>query len=177
MDAQIKPIDELLIDDIIEREGDQFTDDPADRGGATKYGITQRSWDKYTQQHISKLPHVAYVRDLDELRAREFYRVMYVQPLAWIDDLALRELVLDSAVNCGAERVVKWLQRASGCIAVDGIIGPETRARVNNYGNPTALYPLILIARFKHYAKLVKTDPTQLRFIEGWVNRACEFIR
>lgn len=177
MDTQIRSVDDLIIDSIIEREGDMFTDDPLDRGGATKYGITQKSWGAYIDpdKRLFPLSWPAHVRDITEVHARKFYHVMYVAPLNWIEDAPLRELVIDSAVNCGAERVTKWLQRAAMCTVADGVIGPETRRRVHERG-AAIIYSLVLIARFKHYAAIVHRDPTQARFIEGWINRACEFI-
>jgi lysozyme family protein len=178
MGDQIKSIDDLMINAILKREGSTFTDDPADRGGATKYGITQRAWTEALRtQHVIDRG-VLDVRDLTEQLAREFYRAMYVQPLAWIDDLELRELVIDCAVNHGAERAVKWMQRAAGCMAVDGVIGPETRKLVNTFPART-LRALILIARFKFYAQIatdqMPMDP-DAKFLRGWINRACEFI-
>jgi len=176
MDTQIRSIDDLIIDAILAREGAAFTDDPLDHGGATKYGITSRAWEAYVaQQHGIGVPAIS-VEFINESDARKFYHAMYVEPLAWIEDVELRELVIDSAMNCGAERVTKWLQSAAMCIEIDGVIGPETRRRVHERG-PAIIYTLILIARLKHYARIVKKDPTQARFIEGWINRACEFIR
>jgi lysozyme family protein len=176
----IRSIDALMIDDILEREGSTFTDDPLDRGGATKYGITQKSWDAYFTQRMAQGPALnrtpLYVNALTEQHAREFYDIMYVQPLRWIDDIELRELVLDCAVNHGATRATMWLQRAAGCLAIDGVIGPETRKLVNVF-KATTLHTLIVIARLKFYAAIVKNDLSQVRFLAGWINRTCEFIR
>src|SRR5690606_41674791 len=59
---------ELIIDDIIRREGTAYTEHPSDRGGATKYGITQSTWDDYWMWQYaedgSELP--ANVRDITE---------------------------------------------------------------------------------------------------------------
>jgi lysozyme family protein len=176
MDLQIRSVNDLLIDRIIEREGSTFTDDPADRGGATKYGITQHAWEEYCKRYISTLPHVASVRDLDEPRAREFYWWMYVEPLAWIDDVLLRELMIDSAVNCGAMRATKWLQRAASCIAIDGVIGPETRMKVNSatVSQLCAIHRSVIDQREDHYINLCVRDPSQLRFLKGWMRRLRE---
>jgi len=180
----IRSIEDLMIDDILEREGSTFTDDPVDRGGATKFGVTQKSWMFFLAQTSDhdKLLRVLpdHVRDITELHARFFYSVMFYRPLAWIDDIELRELVLDSSVNHGAARATKWLQRAAGCAEIDGVIGPETRKLVNSFGHAPGvnpLYALILIARLKFYVEIVLSDPSQVRFLRGWMNRITEFIR
>lgn len=175
----IRSIEDLMIDDILEREGSEFTNDPLDRGGATKFGITQRSWERYLNAGSAgnRLTLPSFVRDITEPEAREFYAVTYYRPLAWINDIELRELVLDSAVNCGADRAVKWLQRASSCLAIDGVIGPETRMRVNEFGNATRgidagpLRRMVIDQREDHYIDVCKRDPSQLRFLSGWMKR------
>lgn len=177
MDTQIKSIDDHLIDGILSREGATFTDDPLDHGGATKFGITQRAWMSYLQQHVRPgTPLPAHVAEITEPMAREFYRVMYVAPLAWIDDVLVRELVIDSSINCGATRAVKWLQRAANCVAIDGIIGPETRKRVNAT-MPAALMDALFAQRMDHYIDICVREPAQLRFLKGWWHRLREFIQ
>lgn len=175
MTATIRSIEDLMIDDILEREGSEFTNDPLDRGGATKFGITQRTWTQYV--NLFPLAAPIDVANITEPEARKFYAVMYYRPLAWINDIELRELVLDSAVNCGAELAVKWLQRASSCLAIDGVIGPETRMRVNEFGNATRgidagpLRRMVIDQREDHYIAVCKRDPSQLRFLSGWMKR------
>ena len=174
MDAQIRSLDDLLIDGILAREGETFTNDPADRGGATRFGITQGAWDEYIKVpgRVFRALHVA---QLTEDEAREFYRVCYVAPLAWIDDVHLRDLVIDSAVNCGADRTTKWLQRAAACTAIDGVIGPETRKLVNSR-DARGLICAVVEQRVEHYINLVVAQPSQLKFLRGWWFRVKEFI-
>lgn len=176
MDTQIRSLDDLLIDAILAREGSTFTDDPADRGGATKFGITQRAWDLYIDRVTMRtvmLPHL--VHDITEDQARAFYATCYVAPLAWINDIRLRDLMVDSAVNCGADRSTKWLQRAAACTAIDGVIGPETRKLVNSR-DARGLVRAVVEQRVEHYINLVVADPAQLKFLRGWWFRVKEFI-
>ncbi len=177
MDLQIKSIDDHIIDRLLEREGSEFTDDPLDRGGATKYGITQRSWNTYLSRILPVIELPVHVRDLTEPQARDFYRVMYVEPCAWIDEPTLRELVIDTAVHCGAKRAVSWLQYAALCRDIDGIVGPETRRMVNTaYAQKLAATHRHLIdLRENHYIDLCVRNPSQLRFLKGWMSRLREF--
>ncbi len=163
--------DDEIIDGILRREGSTFTDRSDDRGGSTKYGITQRTWDEYRNRFTDEPTSVA---DITEPDARLFYSSMYVRPLSWIVEFGLRELVIDCAVNHGATRAVKWLQEAAG-VKADGIIGPMTRAAVNT-GSPFMLHADVLRTRLCFYADIVVSDPSQLSNLRGWINRACEFI-
>jgi lysozyme family protein len=169
--------DRQIIDEIIRREGGSaFTNDPVDRGGATKYGITQRAWDDYLrkwQQHTTdRLPRE--VQSLKHHHAVGFYRSEHVTPMLWIEDTDLRHLVIDCAVNHGPGRARRWLQEAAG-VKVDGLIGPVTRGAVND--QPDVAYRNMLHLRIAFFGSIVVNDPTQLRFLRGWLNRACEFIR
>lgn len=163
-----------IIDDIIRREGSTYTNDPADRGGSTKYGVTQRAWDDYIAHDPSHAP-ARDVAALTEEMARKFYEDVYVTPFEWIRKDGLRNLVIDSAIQHGTPRAVRWLQSAAG-VGADGVAGPETRARVNQ-DLLDGLYPKVLKTRIKFYGDIVSRDPGQARFINGWLVRACEFVR
>jgi lysozyme family protein len=167
-----------IVDAIIRREGgDQYTDRPSDRGGPTKFGITQRAWNHYLSTFIPVIGYPMHVRDLTLEKAREFYEREHVAPFAWIADDSLRELAIDSSVNHGRGRATKWLQQ-SAKVTLDGVIGPKTRAAVNT--RPGAVYVALLRLRFAFYALIASdqlpADP-DLPNLRGWINRACEFIR
>lgn len=177
------------IDDIIKREGTEFTNDPDDRGGATKFGITQRSWDAYRRRRHeferNALPE--NVRDLDIGMARTFYFIVHVKPWNWIEDDWLHELLIDCAVNHGPSRAARWVQTAAGAVP-DGIIGPKTKAAVNPAGHSDTvktkrIYNEVLRTRIRFYGKIATDqrdkpggDP-DAKFLGGWLNRAVSFIR
>ena len=79
----------------------------------------------------------------------------------------------DGCVNSGVGQAGKWLQRAVGSHA-DGAIGPKTiiayEAKVDEVG-VDAIVQDILKQRNDFYKMLVKKDPTQKSFINGWLNR------
>src|SRR5688500_17834192 len=91
-----------MIDELIEREGG-FVDHPADRGGPTKYGITQKSlypWNSQSSSIVKAFPFD--VRSLKPLHAVLIYEHMYYRdpginqlPKPW------QPLVFDWAVNSG----------------------------------------------------------------------------
>jgi len=174
---------ELIIDDIIRREGTAYTKHPSDRGGATKYGITQRAWEDYwigqwedwRRHYIEgdfELP--GEVRDITEQHARAFYREKHVIPFMWITHKGLCDLAVDSSVNHGRPLTIRWLQSAAG-VTVDGIVGPITTQAVN--ARPNTCYKSLLVRRLMCYANLASSDEKQAVFLRGWINRVCEFVR
>lgn len=91
-----------------------YSNDPADPGGETKYGISKRSY-----------PHLD-IKNLTREQARPIYRADFWGP-AGCDAVprALKYPLFDFAVNSGPKQAVKILQRRLGVVA-DGSIGPIT---------------------------------------------------
>lgn len=104
---------DTAFDRLIAHEGG-FVDHPSDPGGATNFGISQRS---YPGEDI---------RGMTLARAKAIYLRDFWGP-AGCDAVpdASRFDLFDMAVNSGVSRAVKTLQRAVG-EREDGIIGPRT---------------------------------------------------
>lgn len=111
-------IDQALVH-LLGNEGG-FVDHPDDPGGATNYGITQKT--------ARANGYLGDMRNFTLAQAIEIYRKSYWNPIK-ADQLpdALRFHVFDAAVNSGPTQAVKWLQQAAG-VAQDGIVGPATIA-------------------------------------------------
>ena len=109
---------DVILDEIIRREGG-FVNDPADRGGATKYGITIGVLRKWRSTTVT----VDDVRALTKPEAKEIYRARYILAPRFdrIKDADLRGQVVDYGVNSGPGTAARDLQRAP-----DGIIGPKS---------------------------------------------------
>ena len=161
-----------IIDEIIRREGDQYTNRPADRGGPTKYGITQQTLSRWRKRPVSAR-EVAALRE-DEARAIYHYLYIVEPGFDGIEDQRLRELMVDSGVQHGTRRVTRWLQRAAGA-GVDGILGPRTRRAIRETGE-AVVYRRVLARRVRFYGRIVTRFPDQAEFAAGWANRAAEFI-
>lgn len=164
-----------IVDDILRREGSAFTDHPNDRGGPTKYGITQSAWDSYVARRPDRVG-TRLVSGLTEPMAREYYEAEHVTPWAPLQDAELRALLADCSVNHGPGRAVRWLQSALAGADVDGRLGPQTVGLANR--TPGA-YAAVLRTRFRFYAQIATdqaNDPDAV-FLRGWINRACEFVR
>lgn len=140
-------VDELL-DEIIRREGG-FVDDPADLGGATKYGITARTLADARKGDVTRDD----VRTLTEAEARAIYRTNYVRPFdEYSTDPALLGLLVDSAVQHGVSRVKGWVAQG-------------------------ATYNAVLRRRIEFYGEIITARPANAKFAKGWMRRIGEFIR
>lgn len=165
---------------VLEHEGG-WSDDPADPGGATKWGVSLR--------YLSGLENAAGDLDgdgdvdADDVRgmsleaAREIYRRRWwdAAPFAAIESQAVATKALDLCVNRGMSRGVKLLQeavrRAGGEVVMDGLFGPNTLAAVNGLPAGWVLTELRSAASAS-YQRLVAVRPRLRRFLRGWLRRA-----
>ena len=89
---------EIAVQKVIRREGGaKFTDIAEDKGGATKYGISQRAFPNED------------IRNLTEVRAKELYRLNYWNKAQGdkISSQAVAESVFDACVNMGVKPACK----------------------------------------------------------------------
>lgn len=160
-----------IIDDIIRREGG-FVNHPADRGGPTKFGITQDTLTLWRK----RLATVDDVRNLAEDEARSIYLKNYITAPHFdqINDPALQALVVDCAVNHGVQATAKWLQGILG-VTKDGVIGPVTLAALSKRDG-ALMYRSLLAQRCRVFGQIITRDPSQAAFAAGWLARLAEFI-
>ena len=147
---------------LLKWEGTSFENDPDDPGGATKYGIDQRSHPKEN------------IRGLTREHAAEIYRREYWGRVQ-ADELPPKvgEVVANIAVNCGIGRAAKWLQTALG-ITPDGIIGVVTVSRAGDR-DPDALARALIARTQEHYKSIAKGKLA--KFYNGWTNRNNDLAR
>ena len=164
---------EDLISALIRREGG-FVDHPADKGGATKFGVTIKTLRDWRRQPVGKQD----VMELDESEARLIYRHAFLVAPAFdqITPLRLRELMFDWGVHAGPDDPSRALQRLLGA-KPDGVIGPLTLEAFRRTGEErrAQIYKGVLAARCRQAADILDTDPSQAVFFAGWCNRIAEF--
>ena len=162
-------IDSILAD-VIRREGG-YVDEDADRGGPTNYGITQATLSSWRGNPVT----ADAVRQLTEDEAREIYQRRYVEEPGF-DTLPdpLRAQVVDDGVLSGPRQAVRDLQQAIGGVKADGRLGPATLAALDRCGAPVVHARLIQV-RAERIARFVRRDPTQARFLAGWLRRITSF--
>lgn len=159
-----------LIGDVLAREGG-YVNHPADRGGPTNMGITQRV---YADWLASRAQQWKNVRDLTQDEAIRIYFDLY-----WKNANCpalppkVRDIHFDAAVNHGVRRAGIMLQLAAGATQ-DGIIGKQTLAAVYGMDADLLRYRYIVV-RYRFYGQIVNRDRTQLKFIAGWLRRMENF--
>lgn len=153
-----------------------YVDHPADRGGATKYGITIGTLGDHLGRRASK----AEVRALTWEQAKTIYRQNYWQAVR-ADELpvGIDYIVFDMAVNHGPGRAVTILQEALG-VTPDGIFGPQTLRAVRQLDEVEEIrreIQSIAQARNAFYDRIINRDPSQRVFERGWDNRSDRVLR
>jgi lysozyme family protein len=101
---------------------------------------------------------------------RKFYYENFWVPLK-CDSLPapIAIFLFDSAVGSGHVLPTRWLQRAIGA-KDDGIVGNETIQKAQQ-APPQAVVDSMLRRRILLYANILRNDPRQKVFRDGWLNR------
>ena len=151
----------MTFDDAFDRllghEG-TYSDNPDDPGGATMYGITQRT--ARLNGYIG-LMWALPIEKAKDIARREYWDAVNADQLPD----ALRFDVFDAAYNSGPGQAIKWLQRAV-YVDVDGKFGPATLMGVQTY-NPGSI-----AARFNgHRLDMMNDLRNWASFGRGWAQR------
>lgn len=141
-----------------------------DRGGATNYGVTQKTYDDFNNRRGApkrdvKDIHVTDVEAIYGTYWKDAHCAYMPEPL----DL----LMFDSAINHGAGNAVKMLQRVMG-VDADGIAGRDTMRALHEEVVSVgieALCRMYLDERAVFYDRIIQRDPTQSVFAKGWLAR------
>jgi lysozyme family protein len=169
--SSISPRLQQLIDALVQREGG-YVNDPDDRGGPTKYGITLATLHDWRQAPVS----AADVEALDRGEAARIYADRYFLKPGFdaVRDPLLQEFLFDFAVNSGPGASVAALQSAIG-VEPDGVFGPKSRAALDKVTNLPALFFAVKCERYELLLRDVGRWPADAKFAEGWSNRLDQF--
>lgn len=155
---------ESAIKQVIADEGG-YVDHTHDKGGATKYGISSRSYPKLDIANLT-------LEEAKEIYHRDFWKP---GPYDALVHAPLAEKVFNTAVNTGPKQAFKLLQQAANAagakLVVDGAIGPKTIAAVNALDG-AAVLKCYRTEQANFYYSLVARNPSQQVFIKGWLKRA-----
>jgi lysozyme family protein len=156
---------DISLQNVLKSEGG-YVWDKDDAGGETNFGVTKQAWSEYLKRPIEDGEMKALTVDA----IKPFYKKMYWDKLC-CDSLpdGVDYAVFDFGVNAGTGRSAKFLQKAVGAVP-DGVIGAGTLARVRS------MKAVIVLKTFSDqkdafYNSLVENNPTQSKFLKGWLNR------
>ena len=155
---------------ILRAEGG-YSNQDGDHGGSTACGVTQESFNEYRKSLGLAPLAVRYITmtDVCSIYLTRYWRPCHCDSLPAPLDLA----VFDMAVNSGNRRAILFLQRALG-VEDDGLIGPGTIDAVQADQKADLLGHVVqdfMDAREKYYHDIVANDPSQAKFLGGWLNR------
>lgn len=163
-------------DFVIKWESDKYANNVGDKGGPTKYGITLDTWKHvgYDKNGDKKID----ANDVKLLDKNDFMLVL--KKNFWdkwkadnIKNQSIAEIVVDWLWASGKWGII-YPQRILG-VKDDGIVGNKTIAALNNYPNQEKLFNLIKAARLQFVDNIVKRNPSQKKWINGWKNRINDF--
>lgn len=151
---------------ILKWEGG-YCDVKDDRGGATNKGVTLATFRSVYGQDKTK-------DDLKRITDKQWSYIF--KKLYWdkckcddIKDQSVANILVDYAWMSGPARAIRDIQSISGALP-DGIAGPKTTAAINAMA-PKALFGKLRQKRLLFYNNIVKSNPSQSKFIKGWTNR------
>lgn len=170
-----------LVDGVIDREGG-YSDQPADKGGPTCFGITEAvaRANGYAgpMENLPRGTAVAIYKGLYWLRPR-------------LDEVANRSARLaselfDAGVSMGPAVAITFLQRALTALnrngtdypdlTPDGRVGPTTLAALDSFlavrgqaGGETVLLRALEALQGERYLRLAERRPANEAFLYGWL--------
>ena len=145
-----------------------YSNDKADKGGKTKYGIIEVEARKYGYKGDMK--------DLTKDIAEDIYKNKYYlsNNLDKIKDKRVALSIADWTINSGSWGLKKAQQAVNilkgDVLVVDGRIGEKSIEAINSV-NPELFLTQYHELQRKFYKAIVDNNPSQSVFLKGWLNR------
>jgi lysozyme family protein len=150
-----------------ELEGTTFEDDPLDSGGATKFGLTLDDLQTY---YKDKNKTADDVKNMDAIEAATILKSLYwdYYKADEIPNQSLAMFLVDSRLNQG-NIITKYIQQIIG-VKADGIFGNQSFQVLLAY-DEQQLFKQLYNERLQRYNNIVSANPSQEKFLKGWINR------
>lgn len=145
-----------------------YVNHPNDRGGPTNKGITLKTLSTYLGRKATSTD----VKNLKNETIRDIYKKKYwdVLNLDKVIDNKIATPIFNIGVLCGPGTVAKYVQEIVG-VSQDGKFGPVTLDAINTMDNGVFV-PRLCDRLQKRFDEIVRDNPSQKVFANGWRNRA-----
>lgn len=171
---------EQIFDALLGREGG-YVDHPADKGGPTNWGITEKT--ARAHGYRGDMRNLTREQALVIYESDYWYGPYFDQVYAYSASIA--EELLDTGVNMGPSVPAKWLQRWLTAlndserlypdIATDGVIGPRTLSALNLFlqarskEGEAVLQRALNCSQGARYLELAEQRSQNESFLYGWL--------
>lgn len=144
-----------------------FVNNPADKGGPTKYGITQAVYDKF----IGRKSTIDEIKNMPIGNAVAIYKTNYWDKIRGdeIKSYAVAYSIFDQAVNWGLGKAIKRTQRVLN-EPETGTLTNSQLALLNSIDEQAFIDSYLEFAR-QAYLLTVASNPAYEQFKKGWLNR------
>ncbi|GAA0567572.1 glycoside hydrolase family 108 protein [Halomonas salifodinae] len=179
------PLQRRVIDELIDREGG-YVNHRADRGGPTRYGVTEAVAREYGYRGDMRYLPLELARDIAADRYWHSLRLDDIAPL----HEPLAEYLFDYGYHSGPGRpgrdiqrllnVLNRVERDYDDIVVDGAVGPATLGALEAYHDTRGRPGLVVLAeslnglRKAFLVGLAEKRESQEAFTYGWLRRVLE---
>ena len=160
---------------LVKHEGG-YVNDSLDRGGETYRGISRKNFPKWNGwlvlDNIQPIKKNTVFAGLENT-VRGFYKNTFWNTIKadQIKNQSVAEILVDWKINGGFNP--KKIQQMVG-EKQDGAIGDRTIQAINK-ADSTHLFATIKQARKAHYTAIIKNNPSQAKFANGWFARIESF--
>ena len=171
---------EKIIGKIIKLEGG-YSNNPRDKGGRTKYGITAKT--AYKNGYVGDIKHLPYSKAY-EIYSKKYWDINMLDDVAYFSATIAEELA-DTGINMGPTRAAMFLQRSLNVlnrnekdfdnVKVDGKIGLRTIAALRDFlkirgkDGEKVLLRMLNALQIHKYIRIAERDSSQEEFVFGWV--------
>ena len=155
---------------IIKKWEGGYSDNPNDRGGATNSGVTLAVYQSVYGKNKTK-------NDLKRMTNEQWDYIF--TKLYWnkwkadeIKNQSIANILVDWVWMSGTSTIKKI--QSLFVLTADGIVGNKTLSYINS-NNQEEVFNKIWNRRKSFYESLVKNNPSQKVFLNGWMNRLNTF--
>lgn len=155
-------------------EGSVFENDPDDSAGATKFGLITEDLEEYNLD-VTGDGKIDW-HDVQNLTIDQ--AALVLKKLYWdfmkadsINNQSLAMYITDGGLTQGRILIAKYVQSILG-VTVDGLFGQKTINAINMLNDGAILYEALKAKRIERYRSIVRSRPSQQKFLDGWLYRA-----